>query len=89
MPTKNKSTAAKTSTSTPVKSEVLGAIKELFDSGEYEIPDDCVSGKVTAKVDQLEAQIKSLTQTVLAMQSGKPAPEGGRVNALEATRKGK
>lgn len=59
----------------------------LFESGEFEIPDDCVVGKVSAKIANLEAQVKSLTARLAEVQArseGKP----NAVNRADALAKG-
>jgi len=40
---------------------LVAAVDKMFTEGKWEIPDDAVTGKVSAKVAGLEAQVKSLT----------------------------
>lgn len=71
---------------------VLATMDKLFEDGRWEIPDDAIVGIYAKKVDQLEAQIKSLTSLMSNLSArieGKPAAPSGRVDALEATKKGK
>ncbi len=89
---KNKNTAApKTETATPVtpatvnakSAELVAALDALFAGGEYEIPDECVEGKLTGRIAALEAQVKTLLTRVLELQrslEGKPA--SGRIDVV-------
>lgn len=43
---------------------VLDCMDKLFESGRWEIPDEAIVGIYAAKVDQLEAQNKSLLELV-------------------------
>lgn len=78
----NKNTAAKTvkpTTATPNAIELRAAVKEtleaMLDAGEIDIPDECVEGKVSAKLASMEAQVKSLTARLAELSArleGKP-----------------
>lgn len=67
------------------------AMDELFGKGGWTIPDEAVEGLLTNKVDQLQAQVTSLTQMVVALSAkieGKVAGSSGRVDAIAAAKKG-
>lgn len=66
---------------------LLAAMDKLFSDGLWEIPDDAIAGKVTGKVNQLTAQVQSLTSLLgqlSAKVNGKPAPPTGRIDATES-----
>ena len=88
---KTPKTETKTETATPIaQPELVKALDHLFKTEGWEIPDECVAGHVTNKVNQLEAQIKSLTSMVAALSAQVNGKGGaGRVDALAAAKEGK
>ena len=81
-----KNTTTKTNTAPVIdQSELVKALDAIFEN--YEIPDDCIVGKFTAKFDQLKAQVKSLTDEVLKLKGETPAPAVGRIDPTAAARK--
>jgi hypothetical protein len=73
--------------------QLVAALDQLFTTGGWEIPDQAVEGKLTAQVQQLKAQMESLTKRVAeiagAAQGTTAATRefGGRVDAIAAARK--
>lgn len=69
------------------ESTLIKALNTVFTDGKWEIPDDAVAGVVTHKVNQLEAQVKSLTNLVKILSAkvnGSPLITSDRVDALAA-----
>lgn len=70
---------------------LLAAMNRLFEDGKWEIPDEAVAGLVKNKVDQLEAQVKSLTSLLGQLSAhvhGKPGLPSGRVDPMESKHDG-
>ena len=68
---------------------LVKAMDKMFTEGKWEIPDDAIIGIVTNKVNQLQAQVGSLTQMLVALSAkieGKPVQPSGRVDAIAATK---
>lgn len=65
------------------------AMDNLFAKGGWTIPDDAIVGIYAKKVDQLQAQVTSLTQLVSILSAkieGKPVTPSGRVDAIATTK---
>ena len=74
---------------TAEEKKLAKAMDDLFAKGGWTIPDYAIVGIYAKKVDQLQAQVTSLTQLVgqlSAQINGKPITASGRVDAIEATR---
>ncbi|MDB6027526.1 MAG: hypothetical protein JWM68_3749 [Verrucomicrobiales bacterium] len=75
-------------TAPTVNKEIVAALEHIFTVEAWEIPDAAVEGKFARKVDQLEAQVKSLTNLVVQLSNkidGAPVA-GQRVDVLAATK---
>jgi hypothetical protein len=73
----------------PVTGGIIAAVRtaltDLFEKGEWEIPDDWIEGKVTARIQQLEARVSAQANRIAELQAkvdGKPGATT-RVDALE------
>lgn len=67
------------------------ALDQAFTEGRWEIPDDAIVGIYAAKIDQLEAQNKSLLELVKQLSAelrGQPVKAGERIDAIAAAKKG-
>jgi hypothetical protein len=66
---------------------LLAAMNRLFESGQWEIPDDAIVGIYAAKIDQMQAMVKAqadlIRQLAAEVRGEKPATTG-RVDALDA-----
>ena len=68
--------------------DLIAALNHLFVNEKWEIPDDAVSGKVSAQVAQLQSRVDHLTDELAKVTASKtsPAPRA-RVDALSAVDK--
>lgn len=69
---------------------IVKALNQAFTEGSWEIPDDAIVGIYAAKIDQLEAQNKSLLELVKQLAAevrGEPIKAGQRIDAIAATSK--
>lgn len=68
---------------------IVACMDKMFTEGKWEIPDDAIVGIYAAKVDQLEAQNKSLLELVKQLAAevrGEPIKAGQRVDAIAAVK---
>ena len=76
----------------PVDRDALKlALNEMFEAGDWEIPDAAVEGKFLRRIEQLEAQNKSLLDLVKQLAGelrGVPVKSGERIDAIAAAQKG-
>lgn len=92
---KNQDTKTATETKpaklTAEEAKLSALLTAVFDKDGWAIPDDAIVGAYAHKIDQMEAQIKTLTQQLLILSEtvhGKAVVAEGRVDAIAATKKG-
>ena len=84
MKKQTKSTASTKSIASIPDAQLVAALNDLFGAGKWEIPDDAVSGKVAAQVQQLQSRVDHLTEELgrlSAVKNGTPIPRQ-RINAM-------
>jgi hypothetical protein len=74
----------------PFQQDLRNALEWMFTEGGWEIPDQAIEGKLTAKVLQLEAQVKSLTNRMAELVAGSSKGEApkpiGRVDVASVVK---
>jgi hypothetical protein len=89
MKTKNTNTVVEEIKLNAEEKKLAKAMDNLFAKGGWTIPDDAIVGIYAKKVDQLQAQVTSLTQLLGQLSAkieGKPVTASGRVDAIAATK---
>lgn len=69
---------------------IVACMDKMFKEGNWEIPDDAIVGIYAAKIDQLEAQLKSqldlIKQLAAEVRGNSNVKPGERVDAIAAAR---
>lgn len=73
------------------KAVLASVLDDMFAAGKWTIPDEAISGIYAGKINQMQAQYKSLfdliKQLAAEVRGGQPPKVAGRVDALAAAKK--